>query len=664
MPLKLTLQTSALALGLLFLLFPLSASAASLASRIGFPEATWNRLMQEESLAARPTLERQLVYWQGDHEAIGTQMARHLEASSSLIYRDLLFSWVKGARTREEVLAQMPHEISLEEAQTFGEHLQKAMPTIWNEVQGFARQLGVPPLQLLQLLGSISPEGGCSAIALGPGRTQNGQVLIGFSYDFHPALDEKLMVLRKPLKGYATLGNSLLLFGLYDGINEKGLFVGSNLVVDPQKAPGLFFGFVVRRVLEEAATTAEAIQLLQSLLIRDSYSFLIADRQGDMVVVEANRGKIALRRPAQAGAIWSSNVFLTPEMANANRYLMPNAVHRSERTQVYLTQRDRWAEAELSAWMRQDFTEGGIALKYYEPFILGNLYHYTADLQSLKLTYYPAGGNQGQLVDFGRMIETPPQRDSQGVVARFVSPLANQAADLHEFADLDWWSSPQNQGWQLQTQFGGSLQPLGAAAETRLAYRIPLGNSVWGPYLDVGLRQNLSPVFHRWGPYLRWASKTWVDLEYGREQVQYFTALEEIKQGNGYQTASPEQRLLDQETTSFTTQVQRVAVQLHHSLGPMALVDHAEQTKWGQPPQPAAFYNFETGLSQSFGRELSNNFMVMVPLGAPDWALGIFHQQHQNLDETGWASFMGLQLHFLNAPAGANLMLVWKQQWF
>jgi len=666
------------------LLTPLLAD--TLAQRIGFPQVTWDRLMDQQGILQKKLHRQTLTHWQGSHFEIGKQQARYMLQHRNPMYQEILFDLVDQKATFAQVLALLPNPLDSGEAQRFHEMLGRWLPNQRQELAGFSAELNIPLIQLIQIIGSLSTESGCTAIGLAPAKTNNGHVVVGYSHDFHSALNDQLTIIRKPNHGFSTFGNSVMLLGLMDGVNEKGVFIASTLVIARPRQDALFFAFVVRHALENASTAAEAVQIITALPGRDSYNYLIADPQGDMAVVEKRWDQWAVRRPGlNEGGIYATNHFQSQSMETKNTQLMPNSVVRFDRITEFLRQNPKLSAKKLGGLMDKPYEEGGIKLEYYEPLILGNLYSYQMDLNQLKLNLSIAGNPRTTSLDLKQWFTDTPLTDGLGQVLQLKGEMNNRQPNLEAFGDLDWWATPGQEGLKFFSLVGGSVNPLGLMIENRMSYRHSLNNPVWGPYIEAGLRQVLSPVFHRYGPYLRWASKSWVDLEVGSEQVDYFSGLDQAAKLERNQHSTIEERLKNKETVSFQSPNLRFTAHLHHSLGPVILVDHFDTYRWSSPPKIKRFYNFETGLSQNFGDEARNNLIALVPIGAPDWAVGLFHQENHLIHEPGWLKTTGVQLHFLktngadeglirlghqthspdqpDAPQGVNLSLLWKHQW-
>lgn len=121
--------------------------------------------------------------------------------------------------------------------------------------------------------------------------------------------------LYRPSKGYTFLGQGDGLIGKEDGVNEHGLAVGMTFVASRPVKPGLNFLFLVRCLLEKAKVVDEAISLLRSLPLSTAQNIVLADKNGDMAVVECCSQGIAVRR-AEHGRrfLIATNQFIDPYM--------------------------------------------------------------------------------------------------------------------------------------------------------------------------------------------------------------------------------------------------------------------------------------------------------------------------------------------------------------
>lgn len=156
-----------------------------------------------------------------------------------------------------------------------------------------------------------SPDYGCSSFNVAD---TEGNILTGRNYDFE-ADTSAIMVRCAPKGGYKSIAMAALdhvgvreiggfvdqaftlpaPFICLDGMNEKGvsiviLWVDSEPTMQDTEKPDLFTTLAVRLVLDRAASTQEAVDLLKGYdmfaVSGGDYHFFIADASGDSRVVE------------------------------------------------------------------------------------------------------------------------------------------------------------------------------------------------------------------------------------------------------------------------------------------------------------------------------------------------------------------------------------------
>ncbi len=118
--------------------------------------------------------------------------------------------------------------------------------------------------------------------------------------DFLVSLEKLYMnVLYNLDNAYAFNGNTTAFIEMEDGINEYGLAVGLTFIYPTIVKAGFNAGMLVRYLLEKCKTTDEALSLLKNIPIASQQTLTIADRTGNIVVVECNCEKIEIIRPAK-----------------------------------------------------------------------------------------------------------------------------------------------------------------------------------------------------------------------------------------------------------------------------------------------------------------------------------------------------------------------------
>jgi predicted choloylglycine hydrolase len=100
------------------------------------------------------------------------------------------------------------------------------------------------------------------------------------NYDYPPLLCDAL-ALRTHWSGRSILGMADCGWGLMDGVNDAGLAVAISFGGRRPVGVGFGIGLIVRYVLQVAASTAHACDLLARLPVRMSYNVAVVDSAGD-----------------------------------------------------------------------------------------------------------------------------------------------------------------------------------------------------------------------------------------------------------------------------------------------------------------------------------------------------------------------------------------------
>ena len=193
--------------------------------------------------------------------------------------------------------------------------LKSYYPAVIEEIKGFAKGIEDKPEKLgafLLSLGHFDATGQCSVFAF----KNKSSVIIGRNYDMLFELKKFTeSSLIAPRDKYSYLSQSDVFIGRSDGINERGLSIAMSFVNGTAVQPGVSFHFIVRKVLENCSTTEQAIRLIQETKVSSANNFLIADRSGDMAVVESAIQTNKTRRPENhENFIYITNQFITEEM--------------------------------------------------------------------------------------------------------------------------------------------------------------------------------------------------------------------------------------------------------------------------------------------------------------------------------------------------------------
>jgi predicted choloylglycine hydrolase len=112
--------------------------------------------------------------------------------------------------------------------------------------------------------------------------------LYGRNYDYSPRRYDPTLVAIQPKGVHASLGFADRFTGRVDGMNEHGLCVGLHFVNYRPVRPGLVCILIVRVVLDQCATTQEAVRLLTRIPHGQPFNYSVLDTTGAAAVVEAS----------------------------------------------------------------------------------------------------------------------------------------------------------------------------------------------------------------------------------------------------------------------------------------------------------------------------------------------------------------------------------------
>lgn len=137
---------------------------------------------------------------------------------------------------------------------------------------------------------------GCTAFSF----VKNGNVYYGRDNDLPPFLKKvSKNIYYKPENKNSFILNTSSFVNGEEGINQYGLVAAMTFVIPKieEIKPGFNSVFLVRYILEKCKTVEEGITALKTLPIASNCNILLADMNGEMVVVECNPTKINIRYP-------------------------------------------------------------------------------------------------------------------------------------------------------------------------------------------------------------------------------------------------------------------------------------------------------------------------------------------------------------------------------
>lgn len=150
---------------------------------------------------------------------------------------------------------------------------------------------------------------------------------------------------------------------------------------------------IVRHVLESCRNVKEAVEMIGSLPIATTQNIILADRSGDMAVVESSPQKVTVRRP-QRGDAWlvSANHFVSETMQAEHANPEENWYRSCDRYTTVQTALEFPAVKKDAAWA-QNLLSGkmGFICQYQKEMNFDTLWSALYDVSALKV--FCAEGN-------------------------------------------------------------------------------------------------------------------------------------------------------------------------------------------------------------------------------------------------------------------------------
>lgn len=219
-------------------------------------------------------------------------------------------------------------DFQLEHGKQSEKILKKFFPEVCEEIRGVSDTIGEDYLHFISwmlcmgccmynLENNIPVEiRGCTAFAY----TQKGRVIYGRNNDLPPYLrDGSKSEIYAPENGNRFHITTSSFINGEEGLNEHGLAVAMTFVMTDLERirPGFNSCFVVRYLLEKADSTKRAVSLLMDLPIASNCNILLADKSGEMAVMECTPSVRKIREAEvfeHGSIVCTVNCFTSDEM--------------------------------------------------------------------------------------------------------------------------------------------------------------------------------------------------------------------------------------------------------------------------------------------------------------------------------------------------------------
>jgi len=265
--------------------------------------------------------------------------------------------------------------------------VKKVFPDVLDEIHGFADACNISYEHLAAFILSVGafkpPSSACSIFA-----TFNGSdVVFGRNYDFYYSFkSHSESYLTIPKNGYWSVGNSDIFVGREDGINEKGLAVAITAVRPRTVKPGINFALATRCVLDKCADVEEGVKILSNAHFLTTNNYLLADKRGNLAVVEAFPNRVRVRKPEKGNTfIACTNQFMHPEMLEMEhqKERPPDSPIRYKAIYDALERSNGKIDVKTAQKILSDHT--GYVCSHVETIKLGTLWSITATLKRLQI---------------------------------------------------------------------------------------------------------------------------------------------------------------------------------------------------------------------------------------------------------------------------------------
>jgi predicted choloylglycine hydrolase len=258
--------------------------------------------------------------------------------------------------------------------------VQRVFPEILEEVRGISEASGLDYSDLCARLFTHPLAGkppGCTIFAVRDG----GDVWVGRNYDwFYEIAPYAASYFTAPEGGYKSIGQSDMFLGREDGVNEKGLAVAMAGITS-NFTPGVMFWVAIRYILDKCATVEEGVEWLLGIPHHCTITILLADKSGDVAVVEASPTKTRVRRP-ESNFIVSTNHLNHPDMLDIKLFEPSDSHRRYDAVVKELSRGGRVDEKRLVGVLSD---HSGLVCSHIDEIGLGTLWSTVTHVNTLRV---------------------------------------------------------------------------------------------------------------------------------------------------------------------------------------------------------------------------------------------------------------------------------------
>jgi len=324
----------------------------------------------------------QHVVLEGTEYEIGQQLGEILKK-----YSPETVKWFTSANIE-------PAKLGFKDFEDLQSFIEEYCPGITDEALGLADCFSTKLNELQVYNLPIPKQGNCSHFAVLSYVTDDRHTYVGRSYEYNQEFNDfRLCTVR--IKGKAKhIGFMENLLGRDDGMNEHGLCVtfsgGGTFKKEPTKK-GFPFFLIVRTLLDNLKTVAEALEHLRKMPVYGFWNFLITDKNGNAALAQFFDGEYGIKQingDSSEQFLLCTNHYMLPEMVKYQKYAGDWILRNSKKRFELINETLSLAAPNIS---KEDLREllskelyDGVCGHYYTDYF-GTLFSAIYDLTDLKV---------------------------------------------------------------------------------------------------------------------------------------------------------------------------------------------------------------------------------------------------------------------------------------
>ncbi len=242
-------------------------------------------------------------------------------------------------------------------------------PGLREEAQGFADALKVSVEKLFIFDFPASVDWWCCHLVAPSTITKKNEILVGRSYEWDFRNEDLQLRTTKVNGKYRHLGFSGMVFGRYDGMNEKGLCItysAAGAWNAPIHKKGLNWAHAVRVMLDNCKDANDALNTFEQIPIDWSSNFILTDRSGTIFLIESMDAESEVKeldKDSEENYVLATNHFTLPSKVEYNKFnnpwLLPNSQKRYEIISSHLDKnKGKINEDSMKKLLGSEFPEG------------------------------------------------------------------------------------------------------------------------------------------------------------------------------------------------------------------------------------------------------------------------------------------------------------------